>query len=48
MLQESVLLHGLLDHFYSVVTTEGLNGDEKDSFDHGLRKARNSLPARKA
>ncbi len=48
MLQESVLLHGLLDHFYNVVIAEGLNGDEKDFFDHGLQKARNSLPARKA
>jgi hypothetical protein len=48
MLQESVLLHGLLDHFYNVVIAKGLNGDEKDVFDHGLRKARGSLPARKA
>lgn len=49
MLQESVLLHGLLD-YYSKVLIIDLDGEgaKKENFDHEIEKARNTLPARRA
>ena len=49
MLQESVLLHGLLDHFSQVLLDDDSSGEaEKEYLDHEMAKARNTLPARRA
>eukprot|EP00984_Skeletonema_dohrnii_P028409 scaffold18382_cov155-Skeletonema_dohrnii-CCMP3373.AAC.13 len=48
MLQESVLLHGLLDSFSKVILNESLGGAEEEYLGDEMEKARNTLPARRA
>ena len=47
MLQESILLHGLVDHLYKVMSDDA--GEEEEKYlDYEVQKVRNTLPARMA
>jgi hypothetical protein len=49
MLQESVLLHGLLDYFSKAMFDESSGSKaEEEYLDHEMEKARRTLPARRA
>jgi len=48
MLQESVLLHGLLDYLSNVILNESSGGAEEEYVGHEMEKARDTLPARRA
>jgi len=49
MLQESVLLHGLLDYFSKVLILDESSCEaEEEYLGHEMEKARNTLPARRA
>ena len=48
MLQESVILHGVLDALGKLIMEGGSDEDEKLYLEGGMEKARSTLPARGA